>query len=277
MRGSPWAPIVPLERRPQLALAGVGGGNRDQRTARGQQRRPYSAKDFRIWIGRTVFGLPKSDFVSHGGNAGQAANATKRGGPDRDFDRRAAIEQSQTVGGAADHHFRQHWLTVDDACDIPEHHLRLLLRPSQAQHEAALARNQLGAIVDHGREIDQQRRNGSRFAAASSDDAPQFVDPLARLALAARKLCEDCSFFVRQSLAHGGDEQDAPAQPTVAAQRGAQEMPIAQSPAHRDERRHVRLLTPLALAAGSAAEAVSEAASPAMPSWAFPGPVVAVR
>jgi hypothetical protein len=85
--------------------------------------------------------FPKSDFVGHSCNAGQAADAAKRGGPDRDFDRRAAIEQSQTVGGAADHHFRQHWLTVDDACDIPEHHLRLLLRPSQAQHEAALARN----------------------------------------------------------------------------------------------------------------------------------------
>ena len=106
------------------------------------------------------------------------------------------------------------------------------------------------------------------------DDAPQFVDPLARLALAARKLCEDCSFFVRQILAHGGDEQDAPGQPTVAAQRGAQEMPIAQSPAHRDQRCHVRLLPTLALATGSAAAAVSEVV---IPSWDSPGPVVAVR
>jgi hypothetical protein len=66
--------------------------------------------------------------------------------------------------------------------DIFKHHLRLLLRPSQAQHDAALAQNQPRAIVDHGREIDQQGRNGSRFAAAPADDAPQFVDPNARLA-----------------------------------------------------------------------------------------------
>ena len=59
-------------------------------------------------------------------------------------------------------------------------------------------------------------RNGSRFAAAPADDAPQFGDPLARLALAASKFGEDRSFFVRQNLAHGRDEQDAPGQPTVA-------------------------------------------------------------
>jgi hypothetical protein len=69
------------------------------------------------------------------------------------------------------------------------------LRPSQAQHDAALAQNQLRAIIDHGREIDQQPRNGSRFAAAPADDA-QFVNPLARLALAAGELGEDRPLFV---------------------------------------------------------------------------------
>jgi hypothetical protein len=44
----------------------------------------------------------------------------------------------------------------------------------------------------------------SRFAAASADDAPQFVNPLARLALTASQLGEDRPFFVRQGLAHGG-------------------------------------------------------------------------
>ena len=124
--------------------------------------------------------MPKGDLVSHCGYAGQAANAAKRGGSNRDHDRRAAIEQGQTVGGATDDHLRQHWCSLDDAGDILKHHLRLLLRPSQAQHDAALAQNQLRAIVDHGREIDQQGRNGSRFAAAPANDAPQFVDPLAR-------------------------------------------------------------------------------------------------
>ena len=67
-----WVPlsaIIPLEGGPQFALAGVGRGNRDQRAARGQQRRPDRAQDFRIRIGRTVVGLPKGDFVSHGGDA----------------------------------------------------------------------------------------------------------------------------------------------------------------------------------------------------------------
>ena len=103
----------------------------------------------------------------------------------------------------------------DVAGDILKHHLRLLLRPSQAQHDAALARNQLNAVIGHGREIDEQGRNGSRFAVAPADDAPQFVDPLARLTLAASKLGKDRSFFVRQILAHGGDEQDAPGEPTT--------------------------------------------------------------
>ena len=142
--------------------------------------------------------MPKGDFVSHGGDARQAADAAKRGGPNRDHDRRASIEQGQTVGGATDDHLRQDWRSLDDAGDILKHHLRLLLRPSQAQHDAALAQNQLSAIVDHGREIDQQGRNGSRFAAAPADDAPQFVDPLARLALAASQLGEDRPLFVRQ-------------------------------------------------------------------------------
>ena len=38
--------IVPLEGGPQLALAGVGRGNRDQRAMCGQQRRPDRAQDF---------------------------------------------------------------------------------------------------------------------------------------------------------------------------------------------------------------------------------------
>ena len=243
---------------------------------RGQQRRPDRAQDFDIWIGRTVFALPKGDFVRHGGDARQAADAAKRGGPNRDHDRRASIEQGQTVGGATDDHLRQDWRSLDDAGDILKHHLRLLLRPSQAQHDAALAQNQLSAIVDHGREIDQQRRNGSRFAAAPADDAPQFVDPLARLAPTASKLGEDRPLFVRQSLAHGGDEQDTPGQPTVAAQHCAQEMPVAQGPAHGDERRHGRLSTTWPPAAVSAADAVSEAATARRPSWDFPA-AVAVR
>ena len=43
--------IVPLEGGPQLTLAGVGRGNRDQRAMRGQQRRPDRAQNFYIRIG----------------------------------------------------------------------------------------------------------------------------------------------------------------------------------------------------------------------------------
>ncbi len=161
----------------------------------------------------------------------------------------------------------------DDAGDILKHHLRLLLRPSQAQHDAALARNQLNAVIGHGREIDEQGRNGSRFAVAPADDAPQFVDPLARLTLAASKLGEDRPLGVRQSLAHGGDKQDTPGQPTVAAQRSAQEMLVAQGPARGDERRHARLLT--TLAAGGCFGCGCAATAP-RPSWNFPV-AVAVR
>jgi hypothetical protein len=57
---------------------------------------------------------------------------------------------------------------------------------------------------------DQQRGDGSRFTTAPANDAPQFVDPLARLVLAASKLGEDRPFFVRQSLAHRGCQQDSP-------------------------------------------------------------------
>ena len=74
-------------------------------------------------------------------------------------------------------------------------------------------------LVGYNVQADQQRRNGSRFAAAPANDAPQFIDPFARLTLAASELGEDHLLFVRQRLAHGGNEQDTPGQPTVAERR----------------------------------------------------------
>jgi hypothetical protein len=49
--------------------------------------------------------------------------------------------------------------------------------------------------------------------AAPADDAPQLVDALAPFALAASELGEDRPLFVRQGLAHGGDEQDTATAP----------------------------------------------------------------
>ena len=146
--------------------------------------------------------------------------------------------------------------------------------PSQAQHDAALPRNQLGA---NNRPWSRDRPAASQWLLdlppRRPDDAPQFGDPFSRLALASPvSLCKDRSFFVRQTLAlMAGDEQDAPGQPAIPPKRrGSPRDSYRSEPgACVDERRHVCLSAdfgrwrPFRLIGGAESRRV--------PSWGCPG------
>lgn len=70
------------------------------------------------------------------------------------------------------------------------------------------------------------------------DDAPELVDGLQRLALAACEALEDDALVVAQRLAANRDEQHTPGGPTVAAEKVPEQVGPAQGLAHGDQLAH---------------------------------------
>jgi hypothetical protein len=61
------------------------------------------------------------------------------------------------------------------------------------------------SVVDASRQICRQDSHSARFAAAASDDSPELLDRLQRLALAAREGSEDLALIIEQRLAGDRD------------------------------------------------------------------------
>ena len=105
----------------------------------------------------------------------------------------------------------------------------------QDRKRAALAWRKRVAMVDAARDIGRQDGHRAGFAASTSDDSPELLNRLQRLALAPCEAVEDGSLVVGQFLADDGDQESAPSGPAIAGEQSAEIAFALQRLAHGDE------------------------------------------
>jgi len=87
-------------------------------------------------------------------------------------------------------------------------------------------------------DVSGKHRRGAALPASPANHSDKLLDPLQRLPLAAGQLGKRFALGLQQRLAHGPDEQGAPAMPTIAGQHAPEELRVSQGLAERDHRLH---------------------------------------
>jgi hypothetical protein len=90
-------------------------------------------------------------------------------------------------------------------------------------------------VVDAGRQISRQDCHSAGFPAAASNDGPELLYGLQRLAVAAREGFEDDTLVFGQLLADDRDQKDASSLPAMAGKQRSEISGALQSLAHGDD------------------------------------------